>query len=259
MSKYTVEGAVDGGEKLQKADVGGEVESVKRRKSEQEEKELKEEKKAGKGGKIVKARCEENDDEYKFKLVGVVVHNGNADAGHYYSYINVKRHEWELGEKCMTNENDRWVEFNDSIISEFDFSKLEQECFGGAQEESGAGYMEEIGDVANIISGRSKSAYMLVYERKKKSLIPEGTNSLKVTEHDMIISSLECDSTAISRAERENGRIVWKNNDEVSVLHKFHNVPQVIHQEITNVRAVISQFIGSGSRQYTILVRKTCL
>lgn len=31
--------------------------------------------------------------DYQYKLVGVVIHMGNADAGHYLSYINIDRNQ----------------------------------------------------------------------------------------------------------------------------------------------------------------------
>lgn len=52
-----------------------------------------------------------------YDLVGVVAHNGGAQYGHYYSYIK--------------NENDQWLDFNDSNVKMFDLKNLEQEWFGG--------------------------------------------------------------------------------------------------------------------------------
>ena len=58
---------------------------------------------------------EEPDECFEYKLVGVVLHMGTADAGHYLSYINTNRNsnncdkpEWLLTDK------DKWLEFNDS-------------------------------------------------------------------------------------------------------------------------------------------------
>ncbi len=56
------------------------------------------------------------DEEFEYKLVGVVVHMGQANAGHYISYINIERerdssidpNEW------MKTETQTWLEFNDS-------------------------------------------------------------------------------------------------------------------------------------------------
>ena len=33
----------------------------------------------------------DKDDCYEYKLVGVNVHSGTANQGHYWSYINIKR------------------------------------------------------------------------------------------------------------------------------------------------------------------------
>lgn len=60
-----------------------------------------------------------DDSYYEYELVGVLVHSGTADAGHYYSFIK---------ERGTQN---RWLEFNDTHVREFDSKNLEAECFGG--------------------------------------------------------------------------------------------------------------------------------
>ena len=114
---------------------------------------------------------------YEFDLVGVVVHTGTADAGHYYSYINIKREgQDDIMINDIMNEKDaKWLEFNDSSITSFSMKNLEDECFGGT---SGSGYTAvECSEATGwapknktTSSGEDncKSAYMLVYERKKK-------------------------------------------------------------------------------------------
>jgi ubiquitin carboxyl-terminal hydrolase 9/24 len=44
-------------------------------------------------------------------LVGVLVHSGSADAGHYYSYIKERN-------KDSPNYG-KWFEFNDTTVKEF--------------------------------------------------------------------------------------------------------------------------------------------
>ncbi|KAG2385608.1 hypothetical protein C9374_003423 [Naegleria lovaniensis] len=88
------------------------------------------------------------DDYYQYKLVGVLVHSGSADSGHYYSFIM---------NRGSTNEEETWYEFNDEEINLFDTDNLDSECFGGI--------------VENNINGRKTSmfrcnnAYMLFYQR----------------------------------------------------------------------------------------------
>ena len=45
------------------------------------------------------------------------MHSGTADYGHYFSYI-----------KCSEN---KWLEFNDSSVKEYDPDTIEYLCFGG--------------------------------------------------------------------------------------------------------------------------------
>lgn len=68
-------------------------------------------------------------DYYEFKLKGIVVHSGTADSGHYYSFI--KDYKSENGEK--------WYEFNDNIVRDFDLADLSNECFGGDETFQGLG------------------------------------------------------------------------------------------------------------------------
>jgi len=75
----------------------------------------------------------EEEDCFEYKLVGVNVHSGTANAGHYWSYINTKRGtlEDENDPNWANTEVDTWMEFNDSTVREFNFSKLKEVCFGG--------------------------------------------------------------------------------------------------------------------------------
>ncbi|KAL4448730.1 hypothetical protein ABPG74_012819 [Tetrahymena malaccensis] len=84
---------------------------------------------------------------YKYRLKGITVHQGTAELGHYYSYINYKE--------------DKWLEFNDSKIREFNPQNIEQECFGGSSSNSSENYWEK--------GENSKNAYILVYERELKT------------------------------------------------------------------------------------------
>ena len=44
---------------------------------------------------------------YEYRLMGVLVHSGGADAGHYYSYVRDR------------TSDTRWLEFNDDRVVQF--------------------------------------------------------------------------------------------------------------------------------------------
>lgn len=72
------------------------------------------------------------DEEFEYKLVGVVVHMGTAQAGHYVSYINIQRgHKDEATAEWLETDKDNWLEFNDSHVKMYTFRSMEEDCFGG--------------------------------------------------------------------------------------------------------------------------------
>lgn len=98
-----------------------------------------------------------HEDCFEYKLVGVNVHSGTANMGHYWSYINTNRgHDEKEGDtQWIRTDLDPWMEFNDSRVSDWDFKELEKQCFGN---ESGSFMGDSYGT----------SGYMLFYERRKK-------------------------------------------------------------------------------------------
>lgn len=83
------------------------------------------------------------DDEYIYRLVGVNVHVGTADRGHYYSLIDINRGKLEPDPYALDDNGnskysewaevskDPWKMFNDSELTYFNFEKnLQAEAFG---------------------------------------------------------------------------------------------------------------------------------
>lgn len=102
---------------------------------------------------ITFGECTENS-AINYELAGVVVHSGQANAGHYYSFIRERR----SGLEFVKNRN-RWFKFNDKDVEEVEMNEefLESECFGGTYTHKNGSFQEE--------RVRYWNAYLLFYER----------------------------------------------------------------------------------------------
>ena len=59
-------------------------------------------------GEIIDTDCDDKGQSTKYRLIGVVVHSGQASGGHYYSYI-LHRPE---------SATPKWYKFDDGDVSE---------------------------------------------------------------------------------------------------------------------------------------------
>ena len=137
---------------------------------------------------------------YQYELAGVVVHSGTTDSGHYYAYIKDRKDEssaaptgpsdsmrvtasstsastssacasamsTDAGSPRNRDQESakkayRWLEFNDSEVTEFPESFLEAECFGGNVKS----YDYSVSTIREVETVNPKSAYMLVYRRAR--------------------------------------------------------------------------------------------
>ncbi|KAK4305331.1 hypothetical protein Pmani_022773 [Petrolisthes manimaculis] len=104
-----------------------------------------------------------------YELVGVIVHSGQASAGHYYSYIKDRR-----GDPLTNPNKGHWFKFNDTTIEEVEMNDalLEQECFGGT-------YKAKVSyDSSNPLPEdrlRYWNGYMLVYETMDEKMVTPKT------------------------------------------------------------------------------------
>ncbi|KAK3596917.1 hypothetical protein CHS0354_031696 [Potamilus streckersoni] len=108
-------------------------------------------------GEIIDADCDEKGQCTKYKLIGVVVHSGQASGGHYYSYILHRG----------ADRIPKWYKFDDGDVSECkmeDDEEMKNQCFGGE-------YLGEVFDhmLKRMAYRRQKrwwNAYILFYERQ---------------------------------------------------------------------------------------------
>jgi ubiquitin C-terminal hydrolase len=93
--------------------------------------------------------------ECKYDLIGVLVHSGTADAGHYYSYIKGIKEDGTRG---------GWIEFNDQEVVPFDSSLIPEKCFGGIHTVDQ--FDRKVRKTVRRTIPRSNNAYMLFYEKR---------------------------------------------------------------------------------------------
>lgn len=86
----------------------------------------------------------------KFVLVGVLVHSGTAESGHYYSLIRENR---------TGGDHSRWIQFNDELVSEWDPSNMADAAFGGV-------FTPKANGMQGMPKDKMYSAYMLFYQRE---------------------------------------------------------------------------------------------
>ena len=115
---------------------------------------------------ILKRRVPEN--YYKYKLKGIVVHEGTADQGHYYSFIADRE-----------NKNAGWFVFNDTHVREFDPADIPEETFGGDDhnlasnirdlQAQGDGQVDQaMLQAMKQFKTKIKNAYVLIYDREEQ-------------------------------------------------------------------------------------------
>eukprot|EP01125_Pyxidicula_operculata_P018997 TRINITY_DN6842_c1_g3_i2.p1 TRINITY_DN6842_c1_g3~~TRINITY_DN6842_c1_g3_i2.p1 ORF type:complete len:2639 (+),score=452.27 TRINITY_DN6842_c1_g3_i2:39-7955(+) len=98
---------------------------------------------------------------FDYDLTGILIHSGDTEMGHYYSYIR----------DSGTN---KWYQFNDEMVTPFNPEDIPDRCFGG-----------EISDGKNSRS-KAFNAYMLFYQKSdyKKSQSNTDIDNVPMT-HDL--------------------------------------------------------------------------
>ncbi|KAL6486199.1 hypothetical protein MHYP_G00055910 [Metynnis hypsauchen] len=145
-----------------------------------------------------------------YELVGVVVHSGQAHAGHYYSFIKDRR----------GSSRGRWYKFNDNVVEEFDMNDetLEYECFGGE-------YRPKVYDQSNPypdVRRRYWNAYMLFYQRisdQNSPVLPKKSRVSVMRQEAEDLSLSAPSSPEIS--PQSSPRPPRANNDRLTLLTRL--------------------------------------
>ncbi|KAF9175067.1 hypothetical protein BGX20_008408 [Mortierella sp. AD010] len=168
---------------------------------------------------------QENTAAFQYNLVGVLVHTGTADSGHYYSYIKDRSAAVTSGSPTQfaDGDNNHWYLFNDSKVEGFDPSEIPSKAFGGPEyiPVDSSPYMKS--PTRSIT--KPYSAYMLFYERAERPE-PEPWSTPSGNVPNDIRELVEKENTALlkdlSVFDRLYYRFVW------DLFNLFRTSPQQI-------------------------------
>lgn len=142
------------------------------------------------------------DEYFEYELVGVLVHSGTADAGHYYSYIKDRQ-------------TGKWYCFDDKRVKPFDPAHLAEECFGGNATFS-------IGSYNSGTFAKVRNAYMCVYERTKPLDIEICETPEEIAAREKAASSYE-----IVNKTSELMHKIWNENMEFIRDRMFYDTSYI--------------------------------
>ncbi len=137
---------------------------------------------------------------YEYELIGVTVHTGTAEGGHYYAFIRDRAYS-----------RDKWYSFNDAEVKPFDPNQIAAECFGG--EMSSRTYDQVTDKYMDLSIEKTNSAYMLFYERIDPSEREEAGPSSRV---GMAVSAkeeeIEDTKPPLFELSKELEEWIWQDN-----------------------------------------------
>ena len=151
------------------------------------------------------------DEDYEYELVGITVHSGMADIGHYYSFIRQQFDNGQLG---------GWFSFNDDYVSTFDTNTMADKCFGGNK-------LTQIRDSktnqwVHRWVPKSNNAYILVYRRKnvQKKVENMGIEDPFLTLKDHKLEELKANGGKPPQEVVEEEEIVEQVEENVNKMEK---------------------------------------
>ena len=117
------------------------------------------------------------DEDYEYRLAGVLVHAGVAQGGHYYSFIKDR----------SPGSEEQWYRFDDEDVTSFDPSAIETECFGGKVKKE---TKWPNGQVHTVESEQYANALMLFYEKVKPTEPPPTNEAEEAKDQNPTLSDL---------------------------------------------------------------------
>lgn len=167
---------------------------------------------------------------YEYDLVGIVVHTGSIDSGHYYSFIKER--------VPLKGTKSQWFEFNDQKVTRFDPNDIPHECFGGYE------WIEQYVDGMRTQKEKVKreighNAYMLFYQRKHYN---DAFTKYVEKEHEKALSkrikthkrNLSEDDTSTSKENARRDIMLQSHSGLRRSRSKNEIVINIIDKKLTN-------------------------
>ena len=156
---------------------------------------------------MIQDKSSDENPSYEYELIGVTVHTGTADGGHYYAFI---RDRYGLNK-------DKWYSFNDAEVKPFDPNQIAAECFGG--EMNSRTYDQVTDKFMDLSIEKTNSAYMLFYERIERTETAEqdiepGPSELKPSpvKPQTAVSTVSTGSNASFGLSQALEEWIWEDN-----------------------------------------------
>ncbi|KAI0988821.1 hypothetical protein GJ496_007006 [Pomphorhynchus laevis] len=153
-----------------------------------------------------------------YALVGVTIHAGNSDVGHYYSFIRERTLGRSNDDDKVAGGEARWLWFNDSDVKQFDPRRVPSECFGGDLWSFQYDHSEN--RVVDCSMEKVNSAYMLFYERLDQENFQRKPSQWLLRGSDF---KFTCDQSILNRIYSENQnlaikRLMFDNSDTAQFI-----------------------------------------
>lgn len=133
---------------------------------------------------------------------------------------------------------DKWLEFNDSNIKDYDARKIGVDCYGGKDSEESSEWSK--GETS------STSAYILIYERNYKQPIKMQFKTLE-DKNNVLQDVLNYDPE------------VEDTESELECNIPYNNFGRIVKEDFYKVKRFFYFLIGSLARQPPVYVGETCL
>lgn len=184
---------------------------------------------------------------WNYKLHGVLVHQGSVSNGHYYAMIK-------------PNHDDNWLRFDDDKVWKVTPSQVFQENFGANEVPEEELLSLTRAEHQEYLIRRATSAYMLVYYRETEldRILPKDENSIEKVIPDHIPNQIKYELELAERLESVRQEALYYTIIKMITLENFNNYSGFdLTIDSKNVKSFDTSLIGTPVAPAPIKLKKT--